>query len=496
MELDSLALRADSAPATKRHPGTGLQPQHLAMISTGIDFVLFLGAAALSASWTVPAFHGLYSLAQVLATALLLVIFLTACRVTKVHRPGVLMLDSAIAHLAKATTAFGLPPLLALAVSLPFFASADPSVQSFLAWLKTFLVAAVGFAFASRGVFFLVFPRVTARMISPQRVAIIGSGKAARRMVDWLEASTPRLISIIGVFDDRGHDRTASTDVAAYIRGNTHDLIELYKRAPFDKVVLALPHSAEDRLLFLLKRLRQLPVDVVLAPDLIGFRSAHQGQAEIAGLKLCSLADRPLREHQRLIKDVIDRSMAALALIVLSPLLLTVAAAIKLDSKGPVLFRQPRQGLGDTLFQVLKFRTMYQDRGDTIGQQQTSRQDARITRLGHWLRRTSIDELPQLLNVLRGEMSLVGPRPHTPHMLIGNQRVFDIVDEYSFRHRVKPGITGLAQVNGHRGALETPDQVRARIDYDLYYIDHWSLWLDVKIVCRTFLICFTGVNAY
>jgi len=242
--------------------------------------------------------------------------------------------------------------------------------------------------------------------------------------------------------------------------------------------------------------LRQLPVDVVLAPDLIGFHSVHRSQAEIAGLKLYSLADRPIREHQRIVKDLIDRFMAAVALIVLSPLLLSVALLIKLDSKGPIFFRQSRQGLGDTLFQVLKFRTMYQDMGDTIGRQQTSRDDARVTRIGAFLRRTSIDELPQLLNVLRGEMSMVGPRPHTPHMLIGNQRIFDIVDEYSFRHRVKPGITGLAQVNGHRGALETPDQVRARIDYDLYYIDHWSLWLDVKIVCRTFLICFSGVNAY
>jgi putative colanic acid biosynthesis UDP-glucose lipid carrier transferase len=119
-----------------------------------------------------------------------------------------------------------------------------------------------------------------------------------------------------------------------------------------------------------------------------------------------------------------------------------------------------------------------------------------VTRVGSLLRRTSIDELPQLLNVLTGDMSLVGPRPHTPHMLIGDKRHFEIIDEYSFRHRVKPGITGLAQVNGCRGAVDTPEHLRARINYDLYYIDHWSLWLDIKILCRTAFICFSGVNAY
>jgi putative colanic acid biosynthesis UDP-glucose lipid carrier transferase len=284
--------------------------------------------------------------------------------------------------------------------------------------------------------------------------------------------------------------------VAPLLRGNTGDLIELYKSAPFDKIVIALPHSAEDRLLHLLRKLRQLPVDIALAPDLIGFRSANQGQSEIAGLRLYKLTDRPIRGSQRLVKGGIDRALSALALLFLSPLLLLVVLAIRLDSRGPILVRQPRQGLGDSLFQVYKFRTMHTDLGDADGRQQTQRDDPRITRIGAWLRRTSIDELPQLFNVLRGEMSLVGPRPHTPHMLIGDKQIFDLVDEYSFRHRVKPGITGLAQVNGYRGAIDTPEHLRARIDYDLYYIDHWSLWLDIKIMFRTAAICFTGVNAY
>jgi putative colanic acid biosynthesis UDP-glucose lipid carrier transferase len=228
----------------------------------------------------------------------------------------------------------------------------------------------------------------------------------------------------------------------------------------------------------------------------MGFRSFHQGHSDVAGLKLYSLAQRPIREPQRVLKGTIDRLLAALALLVLSPLLLVVSLGIKLDSRGPVLFRQPRQGLGDTLFEVYKFRTMHAELGDAMGREQTKRDDPRVTRLGAWLRRSSIDELPQLLNVLRGDMSVVGPRPHTPHMLVNGNRIFDLVDEYSFRHRVKPGITGLAQVNGYRGAIDTPEQLRSRIDYDLYYIDHWSLWLDIKIMFRTAAICVSGVNAF
>jgi Undecaprenyl-phosphate glucose phosphotransferase len=325
---------------------------------------------------------------------------------------------------------------------------------------------------------------------------VVGSGEAARRLINWIEVTAPQMVQVIGVFDDRGRDRTSGSELAGRLRGDTADLIRLYQQVPFDKIVVALPHSAEERLLYLLRRLRQLPVDIVLAPDLIGFRSVEQGHADIAGLKLYSLAHRPIREPQRLVKGAIDRILAGLALLGLSPLLLLVSLAIKLDSPGPVFFRQPRQGLGDTLFDVFKFRTMHQSLGDTVGRQQTKREDPRITRLGAWLRRSSIDELPQLLNVLRGDMSLVGPRPHTPHMLIGDKLTFDLVDEYSFRHRVKPGITGLAQVNGYRGAIDTPEQLRARVDYDLYYIDHWSLWLDFKIICRTAAICVSGVNAF
>jgi Undecaprenyl-phosphate glucose phosphotransferase len=431
-----------------------------------------------------------------MACALLYVLFGVCCHLAKLHDPQTLTGKSPIAHSLKATLCFGAPPAAALLLSLPFMTADDDAVQAFVIWLSYFALAAVALALLSRALFHVMFAAFNGILFVPQRIAIVGSSETSRRLIRWIQATNPHSVQVVGIFDDRSRRRLGEPEAAGPVSGSTADLIALYQRDQFDKVVVALPHSAEDRTLQLLRRLRQLPVDIVLAPDLMGFRSARHAHAEIAGLKLYSLAQRPIREPQRVLKGAIDRLLAALAILVLSPLLLLVSVAIKLDSPGPVLFRQPRQGLGDTLFDVYKFRTMRVELADAIGREQTKRDDPRVTRLGTWLRRSSIDELPQLLNVLRGEMSIVGPRPHTPHMLVAGKRIFDLVDEYSFRHRVKPGITGLAQVNGYRGAIETPEQLRTRVDYDLYYIDHWSLWLDLKIIFRTAAICVSGVNAF
>jgi Undecaprenyl-phosphate glucose phosphotransferase len=501
MKPDYAALGA--FPGYPRREQRGLlQPQQLRYLSIALDLLLFCGAGWLAA-WRAPASDlsyiapsELYGLSQFLASALFLVLFLGLCHVTRAQSVSVLFRDPAPAQLVRALVCYGAPPFLALLACLPFYGTSDPAVQHFIGWLKWFAVTAAAAGFLSRAAFVLAYSRLSSWMCAPQRIAVVGSGEAARRMIQWVKNSSDGVVEIVGVFDDRVAKRSSEPGVSEQVRGNTSDLIELYKTLPFDKIVMALPHSAEQRLLDLLRRLRQLPVDIVLAPDLIGFRSAHRSRAELAGLTLYSLADRPIREPQRLVKGSIDRMLAGIALLALSPLLIAVSLAIKLDSRGPVLFRQRRQGLGDTLFDVYKFRTMHRDLGDARGQQQTLRDDPRVTRLGAWLRRSSIDELPQLLNVLRGDMSLVGPRPHTPHMLIGDKGIFDLIDEYSFRHRVKPGITGLAQVNGYRGAIDTPAQLQARVDYDLYYIDHWSLWLDVKILCQTVFVCLRRVNAF
>ena len=479
------------------HDSTGhLQPQHIGYLSLVIDLGLFAGAGTCAWAFSRVVPSDLLRMTAIGTLVLSLVVFLALCRMLRIHDPLVLLHSAALPRLAKVLVSAAVPVLIPLAAALPLIGSSEPAVRGYLSWLTSFELLAVAFTLSAHGLFQAARPTLCRTIFARQRIAVVGSGESASRLIRWIELTAPGMFDIIGVFDDRGSRRTVESSVATKIRGNTADLIERYKSAPFDKIVIALPHSAEARLLHLLRTLRQLPVDIVLAPDLMGFNSAEQETARVAGLNLLSLAHRPIREPQRMLKSGIDFVVAGLALIALAPLLLVTAIAIKLDSDGPILFRQRRQGLGDRLFDVFKFRTMYCDKADPSGANQTKRRDPRVTRIGTFLRRTSLDELPQLLNVLRGEMSLVGPRPHTPSMLIGDKRHFEIVAEYSFRHRVKPGITGLAQVNGYRGAVDSADQLQARIDFDLYYIDHWSLWLDFKILCRTAVVCLSGLNAF
>jgi lipopolysaccharide/colanic/teichoic acid biosynthesis glycosyltransferase len=193
-----------------------------------------------------------------------------------------------------------------------------------------------------------------------------------------------------------------------------------------------------------------------------------------------------LTEWQQVEKRALDIFISLiLCATVLLPLFLLVAAAIKLESPGPVLFRQPRRGFNNVPFTVLKFRTMYASESDLLAERQTSRNDKRVTRVGRWLRRLSIDELPQILNVLRGEMSLVGPRPHALHTRVEGALLDDALGDYRMRYQVKPGITGWAQINGARGELVTREDLRRRVAYDLAYIRYWSLWFDVKIMAMT-----------
>ncbi|WP_439814807.1 exopolysaccharide biosynthesis polyprenyl glycosylphosphotransferase [Zavarzinia sp. CC-PAN008] len=204
----------------------------------------------------------------------------------------------------------------------------------------------------------------------------------------------------------------------------------------------------------------------------------------------------PYRKSAPLSKEVFDRTCAFVALLLLLPVLILVGIAIKITSPGPIMFKQKRAGLNNEVFWIYKFRTMYTDKLDHGGRNQTQRNDPRVTPLGAFLRRTSIDELPQVLNVLRGEMSLVGPRPHPLEMSIQGKATHDLVENYGDRHAMKPGITGWAQVNGLRGACDEPDQLTNRVKADLYYIRNWSFLLDIKIILKTVLIVFRRDGAY
>ncbi|HAN29569.1 MAG TPA: undecaprenyl-phosphate glucose phosphotransferase, partial [Haliea salexigens] len=229
--------------------------------------------------------------------------------------------------------------------------------------------------------------------------------------------------------------------------------------------------------------LSQSSLPVRYVPDLTVLRMLQHRINDVDGLTVIELNATPLDGPEGVVKALMDRTLAAVALLALSPLLVLIAALVRLDSPGPALFKQPRHGGGGRIIRVLKFRTMHTARNaDT---RQASRNDPRVTRIGRFLRRSSLDELPQLFNVLQGDMSLVGPRPHPLEL---NDQYRKRLDTYMQRHRVKPGITGWAQINGCRGATETLDKMQKRLEYDLYYIENWSIWLDIKILAKTALL--------
>ena len=214
-------------------------------------------------------------------------------------------------------------------------------------------------------------------------------------------------------------------------------------------------------------------------------------------MPVLDLFDKPIADWDVVIKLAFDKIVGALALIALSPVLLATAIAVKLDSPGPVLFRQRRYGFNNELIEVFKFRSMYVDQTDATAARLVTRDDPRVTRVGRFIRKTSIDELPQLFNVVfKGNLSLVGPRPHAVHAKAADRQYEEVVDGYFARHRVRPGITGWAQVNGWRGETDTPEKIQQRVEHDLYYIENWSILLDLSILAITPFALFKTKNAY
>jgi polysaccharide biosynthesis protein PslA len=372
----------------------------------------------------------------------------------------------------------------------------DASRLGLTHWLALWAMGAVAGACAVRIGLSGLVTRWRSQGRLKQAVAIFGTGELAKRLLQRLRASSGDMIELVGVFDDRSRRRIANPALRSLAVGTSDDLVALSRQRDIDRVLVALPHSAEHRVAEVVRKLHHMPVEISLAPDLVGYNLPCRDPDELAGLPLVEVYGRPLTFTQVLLKSAIDRTLAGLALLIGAPLFLALALAIKLDSKGPVLFRQNRDGSGDRRIGVFKFRTMYAEATDYDCKTQTQKDDPRITRIGRFLRRWSIDELPQLLNVLRGEMSLVGPRPHAIAMTAEERPNRDIIPDYALRHHMKPGITGWAQVNGYHGPVETEEQLRARIRYDLEYINNWSCWFDFQILLRTVRIILGQRHAY
>ena len=324
-------------------------------------------------------------------------------------------------------------------------------------------------------------------------VVVVGAGNVGARLVRHLDRQQGSGIRILGLFDDR-KTRIPHTIGDHRIIGTVDDLFLFVRKHRVDQIVIAISWSAESRLAEMLQRLQTVAVDVTLCPGAAAFELPNMGYDDVGGVPMLTVLKPPLTGWNRIVKGIEDRVLAFTILMALWPMLIAIGTAIKLTSPGPLFFSQRRYGFNNNEITVLKFRSMRWDPNDRADQSdQTKRNDPRVTPIGAFLRQTSLDELPQLINVLMGDMSLVGPRPHA---VAHNEEYAGTIDKYLVRHKVKPGITGWAQVNGLRGETRTPDLMRRRVQYDLDYIENWSLLFDVKILALTVFTGFVHENAY
>ena len=339
--------------------------------------------------------------------------------------------------------------------------------------------------------------RMVAKGRIVKRAVVVGGGELGRALIQELRAADIGEVKLLGVFDDR-NDSRATSDVEGLPKlGTVDDLLEFARTTRLDLVIFALPITAEERIQKMLRKLWVLPIDIRLAAHAQRVKFRPHAYSYVGTVPVLDLYDRPIADWDVLVKLVFDKVVGALALIALSPVLALTALAVKLDSKGPVLFKQTRLGFNNEAIAVYKFRSMFVQSLDASATKLVTRDDDRVTRVGRFIRKTSIDELPQLFNVVfTGNLSLVGPRPHALSAKAANLKYDEAVDGYFARHRVKPGITGWAQVNGWRGETDTEEKIQNRVEHDLYYIEHWSIWLDIYILAKTPFAVLFGKNAY
>jgi len=342
-----------------------------------------------------------------------------------------------------------------------------------------------------------VLQRVLLRSIRKQgknrrKVVIVGAGDLGRKLAERINVSEWMGLELLGFFDDDAQKK-GSELMGFPILGESMHVYHFVKQHHVDRVYFALPMTAQPRIKAMYEQLQDTTASLLLIPDIFIFDLLGARQHDIAGLPVYSLCETPLVGPYGLLKRIEDVVLAALILLFISPVMLVIALAIKSTSKGPIIFQQHRYGLNGESIKVYKFRSMTTCDNDATIIKQAGKNDSRITPLGGFLRRTSLDELPQFVNVLQGRMSVVGPRPHA---VAHNEQYRKLIKGYMWRHKVKPGITGWAQINGWRGETDTLEKMEKRVEYDLDYIREWSLWLDLKIVFLTIFKGFFHKNAY
>ena len=330
-----------------------------------------------------------------------------------------------------------------------------------------------------------------ARPENRRRVVIIGAGDLGNRVSQALVARGTNWLEVLGFFDDRA-DTRVHAQVAPQRLGGLTDAAPFIRVQSVHEVYITLPLGSQPRIVELLEQVQGTTASIFFVPDVFGISIIQGRLQDMNGVPVVGICETPFTGTNSLVKRISDIVLASLILLLISPLLLLITIGVKLSSPGPVIFRQRRNGLDGDEIIVWKFRSMTtQDNGTVV--KQATRDDPRITRFGAFLRRSSLDELPQFFNVLQGSMSIVGPRPHA---VAHNEEYRRLIKAYMVRHKVKPGITGWAQVNGHRGETDTLDKMQARVEYDLAYLRNWSLGLDLQIIARTVKLVFFDRKAY
>jgi len=325
-----------------------------------------------------------------------------------------------------------------------------------------------------------------------QKTIIIGATPAGIALAKEIELKREHGLRLVGIFDDRSEERLSHEMSAIRISGSINDALAMAKERNFRHVYVALPMEASGRIKQVINYFADSTARVYIVPDFFTYDLIQSRWRNVGNVPTLSIHDTPFYGMSTFIKRLEDIVVSSLILLMISPVLLAVSIGVKLSSPGPVIFKQDRYGIDGKKIKVWKFRSMRaMDNGETV--KQATKGDPRVTKFGAFIRRTSLDELPQFVNVLQGRMSIVGPRPHA---VSHNEEYRQIVNKYMLRHKVKPGITGWAQINGYRGETDTLDKMEKRVEYDLNYIRQWSLWLDLKIIFLTIFKGFISKTAY
>src|SRR3954453_19563456 len=398
-----------------------------------------------------------------------------------------------VGQCARLTVAWSIVFLVVVAVV--FFAQLGGMYSRL--WLTSYFGIGLFVLYASRLFLYGIVRRWTREGRLDPRAGVVGGGDPGEHLVTALERQRESDVRLVGVFDDRGDDRAPLACGGLQKLGSVDDLVEFARRTRVDLVIFSLPISAESRILQMLKKLWVLPVDIRLSAHTNKLQFRPRSYSYIGSVPVLDVFDRPIADWDVVMKWLFDKIVGGLALLVALPVMAIVAIAVRLDSRGPVLFKQKRYGFNNELIEVFKFRSMYVAATDPTAAKLVTKGDPRVTRVGRFIRKTSLDELPQLLNVvLKGNLSLVGPRPHAVHAKAVDRLYDEAVDGYFARHRVKPGITGWAQINGWRGETDNDEKIQRRVEHDLYYIENWSVLFDLYILAMTPFSLLKTENAY